>query len=260
MSCVPMVKKLIEQLDTVMIGQYSSKQALLALIVNRINGLSFAKNALLCGCVGSGKTMLIEQIATLFPLPLFIFSALNYVDIQVLHIIKQHPLVIILIEDIHTLSIDDQMLLANLLDGKMHLKERGIIDTHNIIFICSGVCNSVDIFIPQLQSQFTIQTTLSSLTELDLLYILQKDFVLPYQQALLKQNITCTLTNCALASLAYVAYKQNQLSQNIGVRRLHFLLQKLTQQLMFEFKSNYTVDSNYIMQFDVVLDYTQYLL
>lgn len=254
------VEQIIEHLNSVAIGQYDAKSTLATAVAHKMNGFSLVRHVLLYGPSGCGKSMLVEELASYVQLQLLRVSALQAVDPNMVKLVSQAKAMIISIDDIEMLSKTDQMLLVNLLEGRYHVQGHGLLNVKNIIFICSATCSNLDSLIPQLQAQFTARAALNSLSEVDFLRILQTGALNPYIAALEKQGVKASITDTGLAQLACMAAKYNKLEQNIGVRRLYLLAHEIFQSATFCQQKHLTIDSKYLAQFDIILDYSGYIL
>ncbi|UQS86578.1 ATP-dependent protease ATPase subunit HslU [Nicoliella spurrieriana] len=115
----------------------------------------------------------------------------------------------------------------------------GLVDTSHILFIASGAFaeSKPSDLIAELQGRFPIRVELDSLSKEDFVNILTKP-----NNALIKQyvaligtdNIKVTFTIESIQKIAEIAYNVNRDVQNIGARRLHTILEKLLEDLLFE--------------------------
>ncbi|WP_301426375.1 ATP-dependent protease ATPase subunit HslU [Carnobacterium sp.] len=126
-----------------------------------------------------------------------------------------------------------------IVEGSQVTTKYGPIQTDHILFIASGafhVAKPSDL-IPELQGRFPIRVELDDLTKEDFVKILTEP-----NNALLKQyiamleteNVTITFTYESIERLAEIAYRVNHETDNIGARRLHTILEKLLEDLLFE--------------------------
>ncbi|MEJ6400646.1 ATP-dependent protease ATPase subunit HslU [Nicoliella lavandulae] len=115
----------------------------------------------------------------------------------------------------------------------------GLVDTSHMLFIASGAFaeSKPSDLIAELQGRFPIRVELDSLTKEDFVNILTKP-----NNALIKQyialigtdNIKVTFTIESIQKIAEIAFNVNRDVQNIGARRLHTILEKLLEDLLFE--------------------------
>lgn len=142
-----------------------------------------------------------------------------------------------------------------IVEGSQVSTKYGPIQTDHILFIASGafhVSKPSDL-IPELQGRFPIRVELDDLTKEDFVKILTEP-----NNALLKQyiamlgteNVKITFTYESIERLAEIAYRVNQETDNIGARRLHTILEKLLEDLLFEAPDmqmgDITITENYV--------------
>ncbi len=114
-----------------------------------------------------------------------------------------------------------------------------MIQTDHILFIASGafhVSKPSDL-IPELQGRFPIRVELNDLTAEDFTKILTEPnnaLIKQYVALLATENVQVTFTQEALAKIAQIAFDVNRDTDNIGARRLHTILEKLLEDLLFE--------------------------
>lgn len=126
-----------------------------------------------------------------------------------------------------------------IVEGSQIKTKYGIIKTDHILFIASGafVQTKPSDLIAELQGRFPIRVELNDLTKEDFVKILTEP-----NNALIKQyiaiigtdNIKVTFTIEAIEKIAEIAYEVNHNTDNIGARRLHTILEKLLEDLLFE--------------------------
>ncbi|SDQ10216.1 ATP-dependent HslUV protease ATP-binding subunit HslU [Carnobacterium viridans] len=142
-----------------------------------------------------------------------------------------------------------------IVEGSQVSTKYGPIQTDHILFIASGafhVSKPSDL-IPELQGRFPIRVELDDLTKEDFVKILTEP-----NNALLKQyiamlgteNVNITFTYESIERLAAIAYQVNHETDNIGARRLHTILEKLLEDLLFEAPDmqmgDITITENYV--------------
>ena len=114
----------------------------------------------------------------------------------------------------------------------------GMVSTEHILFIAAGafhVSKPSDL-IPELQGRFPIRVELESLSFEDFKRILiqpKNSLIKQYQALLSTENISLNFSEEAITSLAEMAVKINQTTEDIGARRLHTLLEKLLEEISF---------------------------
>lgn len=142
-----------------------------------------------------------------------------------------------------------------IVEGSQVSTKYGSIQTDHILFIASGafhVSKPSDL-IPELQGRFPIRVELNDLTEDDFVKILTEP-----NNALLKQYIALlgtedvhiTFTQEAIRRMAKIATQVNEETDNIGARRLHTIMEKLLEDLLFEASeipgNQITITENYV--------------
>lgn len=126
-----------------------------------------------------------------------------------------------------------------IVEGSQVNTKYGVIQTDHILFIASGafhVSKPSDL-IPELQGRFPIRVELNDLTADDFTKILTEPnnaLIKQYVALLATENVQVTFTQEALAKIAQIAFDVNRDTDNIGARRLHTILEKLLEDLLFE--------------------------
>ena len=91
--------------------------------------------------------------------------------------------------------------------------------------------------IPELQGRFPIRVELDDLTAEDFVKILTEPnnaLVKQYVALIGTENVSVTFTKEAIERIAQIAFDVNRDTDNIGARRLHTILEKLLEDLLFE--------------------------
>jgi len=126
-----------------------------------------------------------------------------------------------------------------IVEGTTVNTKHGFVRTDHILFIAAGafhVSKPSDL-IPELQGRFPIRVELKSLSVEDFIRILKepKNALAKQYVALMDtEGIKLTLTDDALEEVAKFAAQVNESSENIGARRLHTIMEKLTEEISFE--------------------------
>ncbi|MFC5974545.1 ATP-dependent protease ATPase subunit HslU [Carnobacterium antarcticum] len=144
-----------------------------------------------------------------------------------------------------------------IVEGSQVSTKYGTIHTDHILFIASGafhVSKPSDL-IPELQGRFPIRVELDDLTKEDFVKILTEPnnaLIKQYVAMLRTDNIDVTFTFEAIEQLADIAYRVNHETDNIGARRLHTILEKLLEDLLFEAPDmqmgEITITKNYVTE------------
>lgn len=129
--------------------------------------------------------------------------------------------------------------LLPLVEGCTISTKYGMIKTDHILFIASGAfhLSKPSDLIPELQGRFPIRVELDALSVEDFVRILtEPDASLTEQyQALLKtEGVALEFSDDGIQSIAEVAWKVNETTENIGARRLHTVLERLLDDLSYE--------------------------
>jgi ATP-dependent HslUV protease ATP-binding subunit HslU len=129
--------------------------------------------------------------------------------------------------------------LLPIVEGSAVNTKYGIVHTDHILFIAAGafhVSKPSDL-IPELQGRFPIRVELDSLTKGDFLRILKepKNALTKQYIALVEaEEVSLSFTDEALEELAEMAFQINEEVENIGARRLHTVMSKLLNDILFE--------------------------
>jgi ATP-dependent HslUV protease ATP-binding subunit HslU len=115
----------------------------------------------------------------------------------------------------------------------------GPVKTDHILFIASGAFHTVkpSDLIPELQGRFPIRVELAALGRDEFVRILTepKNALLSQYVALLQtEGVEVVFAGEAVAEVARLAEEVNARTENIGARRLHTLMERLLEQVLFE--------------------------
>jgi ATP-dependent HslUV protease ATP-binding subunit HslU len=149
----------------------------------------------------------------------------------------------------------------------------GMVRTDHVLFIAAGafhVSKPSDL-IPELQGRFPIRVELDSLTRADFVRILtepQNALVAQYVAMLATEGVSVTFTPDAVERIADFAARVNDTTENIGARRLHTVMERLLDDLLFEApdltERAVVIDTDYVDQMlaDIVgnQDLSRYIL
>lgn len=126
-----------------------------------------------------------------------------------------------------------------IVEGSTVATKYGALRTDHILFIAAGafhVAKPADL-IPELQGRFPIRVELDSLTKADFVRILTEPencLTKQYAELLATEDITLSFEPEAVARLAEIAEEVNSSAENIGARRLHTILERLLDQVLFD--------------------------
>ncbi|MGY3724297.1 ATP-dependent HslUV protease ATP-binding subunit HslU [Granulicatella balaenopterae] len=143
-----------------------------------------------------------------------------------------------------------------IVEGSAVNTKYGVIHTDHILFIASGafhVAKPSDLM-PELQGRFPIRVELEDLTQEDFERILTEPhnaLLKQYKALLATENIEVVFTKEAVSKLAEIAFEVNSTTENIGARRLHTILERLLEELLFEapdmHMGNIQITESYVM-------------
>jgi len=163
--------------------------------------------------------------------------------------------------------------LLPIVEGSSVTTKYGVINTDHILFIAAGafhVSKPSDL-IPELQGRFPLRVELESLTEETLYLILTQT-----QNSLLKQYIALlgvegmklVFEDEAVRAIAELSHKANEMTEDIGARRLHTVLEKVLEEVSFNADEHrdeeFVITSSYVHEkLDMVVeddDLSRYIL
>ncbi len=129
--------------------------------------------------------------------------------------------------------------LLPIVEGSSVPTKYGTVKTDHILFIASGafhVSKPSDL-IPELQGRFPIRVELQSLGAHEFTRILTEPknaLVLQYIALLRTEGVDISFTQDAVEKIADIAVEVNATTENIGARRLHTLMEKLLEEILFQ--------------------------
>lgn len=129
--------------------------------------------------------------------------------------------------------------LLPIVEGSAVNTKYGVIHTDHILFIAAGAFHfsKPSDLIPEMQGRFPIRVELDNLTKNDFLRILKepKNALTKQYKALLEsEEVYLTFEEDALEEIAEMAFKINEEIENIGARRLHTVMSKLLNEILFD--------------------------
>jgi len=128
--------------------------------------------------------------------------------------------------------------LLPIVEGSSVPTKYGIVKTDHILFIASGafhVSKPSDL-VPELQGRFPIREELHSLGAHEFTRILTEPknaLILQYIALLRTDGVDIEFTDDAVEKIASIAVEVNSSTENIGARRLHTLMEKLLEDILF---------------------------
>ncbi|MBF9253353.1 ATP-dependent protease ATPase subunit HslU [Pontibacter sp. 172403-2] len=129
--------------------------------------------------------------------------------------------------------------LLPIVEGSAVNTKYGIINTDHILFIAAGafhVAKPSDL-IPELQGRFPIRVELDSLTKDDFYQILKfpkNALTKQYVALLASEGVELAFNDEALDEIASIAFEVNTEVENIGARRLHTVMSRLLNDILFD--------------------------
>ena len=129
--------------------------------------------------------------------------------------------------------------LLPIVEGSAVSTKYGVVNTDHILFVAAGafhVSKPSDL-IPELQGRFPIRVELENLTKEDFLRILTEPknaLTKQYSALVAAEDVELTFQAEALEELAEMAFLINEEVENIGARRLHTVMSKLLNEILFE--------------------------
>jgi ATP-dependent HslUV protease ATP-binding subunit HslU len=128
--------------------------------------------------------------------------------------------------------------LLPIIEGSNVMTKYGMIKTNHILFIAAGAFHNKkpSDLIPELQGRFPIRVELSPLTEGDFRRILvepENSLIKQYVALLASDGVQLDFSEDAIEAIARIAAKVNETTENIGARRLHTIMTKLLEELLF---------------------------
>ncbi len=125
-----------------------------------------------------------------------------------------------------------------IVEGSTVATKYGMVKTDHILFIAAGAFHSSkpSDLIPELQGRFPIRVELKSLGKEDFERILTEPknaLVKQYTALLETEGLETEFTEDAIAEIASLAYQINEQTENIGARRLHTVMERLTGDISF---------------------------
>ena len=147
--------------------------------------------------------------------------------------------------------------LLPIIEGTTVNTRSGLVRTDHILFIGAGafhVTKPSDL-IPELQGRFPIRVELTSLEKQDFIRILREPenaLIKQYMALMETEGIKITFTDDAIDEIAGIAEKVNEMTENIGARRLHTIMEKVMEDISFQApdtkKKTITIDRQYVQK------------
>jgi ATP-dependent HslUV protease ATP-binding subunit HslU len=129
--------------------------------------------------------------------------------------------------------------LLPIIEGTTVSTKHGMVRTDHILFIASGAFHMTkpSDLMPELQGRFPIRVELDPLDRDDFVRILvepENSLVKQYIALMRAEGVTLTFTEDGVRALADHAARVNERTENIGARRLHTIMEKVLDEILFE--------------------------
>ncbi|MCW8834147.1 MAG: HslU--HslV peptidase ATPase subunit [Colwellia sp.] len=145
--------------------------------------------------------------------------------------------------------------LLPLVEGSTVSTKHGMIKTDHILFVASGAFQMAkpSDLIPELQGRLPIRVELKALTTEDFVRILTEPFASLTEQyiaLLATEGVHIEFSDDGIQAIANAAWQVNETTENIGARRLHTMMERLTEELSFQADQRsgetITIDKHYV--------------
>jgi ATP-dependent HslUV protease ATP-binding subunit HslU len=129
--------------------------------------------------------------------------------------------------------------LLPIVEGSTVTTRYGPVRTDHILFLCAGAFHSAkpSDLIPELQGRLPIRVELERLTHRDFVRILtepENALTKQVQALLATEGVEVVFTPDGIEAIARVAHEVNERTEDIGARRLHTVLERVTEEVSFE--------------------------
>jgi len=129
--------------------------------------------------------------------------------------------------------------LLPIVEGSTVTTKYGPVKTDHILFVASGAFHMVkpSDLIPELQGRFPIRVELDALGEKEFVRILtepQNALLLQYMALLRTEGVDVVFEDDAVETIAKIAEEVNDRTENIGARRLHTVMERLLEDILFD--------------------------
>lgn len=142
-----------------------------------------------------------------------------------------------------------------IVEGATVVTKYGPVKTDHILFIAAGAFHTSkpSDLMPELQGRFPIRVELEGLGQEDLKRILiepHHSLIAQYSALLKTEGVDVVFEATALDAIAQIAAEVNSSTENIGARRLHTIMEKLLEDLLFDAPDftgeSVTIDAGYV--------------
>ncbi|MEM6735568.1 MAG: ATP-dependent protease ATPase subunit HslU [Bacteroidota bacterium] len=149
--------------------------------------------------------------------------------------------------------------LLPIVEGSSVNTKYGIINTDHILFVAAGAFHfsKPSDLIPELQGRFPIRVELDNLTKEDFLRILKEPknaLTKQYEALVASEDVELSFQEKALEEIAEMAFRINEEVENIGARRLHTVMSKLLNEILFDIPDTIGPHAKIIIDKEQVLE------
>jgi len=125
-----------------------------------------------------------------------------------------------------------------IVEGTTVTTKYGMVKTDHILFIAAGAfhMSKPSDLIPELQGRFPIRVELDALTKEDFYRIItepENALIKQYKALLATEKIELNFDNEAIEEITDIAQKVNEMTENIGARRLYTVMERLLDDISF---------------------------
>jgi len=125
-----------------------------------------------------------------------------------------------------------------IVEGTNVMTKYGLVKTDHILFIAAGAFHTSkpSDLIPELQGRFPIRVELDDLKAADFVRILvepENALIKQYSALLKTEGVELTFEQSGVEEIARIAFEVNTRTENIGARRLHTIMTKLLEDIMY---------------------------
>jgi ATP-dependent HslUV protease ATP-binding subunit HslU len=145
--------------------------------------------------------------------------------------------------------------LLPIVEGSSVPTKYGTVKTDHILFMAAGAfhISKPSDLIPELQGRFPIRVELDSLGKKEFAQILttpKNALLLQYMALLRTEGVKISFTDDGVDRIAAIAEEVNATTENIGARRLHTLMEKLLENILFQApdveEKNLEIDADFV--------------
>ncbi len=147
--------------------------------------------------------------------------------------------------------------ILSIIEGCVVETKYGNVSTEHILFIAAGsfTDSSPSDIMPELQGRFPVTVKLKNLKKEDYIKILTKvkyNILVQYKEMLLSDDVELEFTESGIVKIAEITDELNNNIENLGVRRLHSVIEEILKNVMYEApykeKTKIIVDRKFILE------------